>query len=160
MTGLTYVDTNILNDMGVAKMAEGKHAAAEAIFKKILGIDNAHAAAHNNMGTCLARRKRNLDALKHFKRAISCNKDWAPPYRNAARLYHSTGHIKQAIDHYEGALALEPHHAECRRRLCVARVAHRESEKALTTYGVRDVPYYSREAADKEAKAHIVRRRY
>ena len=157
---LTHVDTNIMNDQGVAMMAEKKFEAAERQFAKILKIDNAHAAAHNNMGTCLARRKRNLQALKHFKRAISCNKNWAPPWRNAARLFQSTGHIKQAIDHYEGALALEPGHAECRRRLCVARVAHRESELALTTYGVRDVPYYNRESADKEAKAHIVRRRY
>ena len=145
---------------GVAMMAEKKFAQAERQFEKILEIDNTHAAAHNNLGTCLARRKRNLQALKHFKRAISCNKDWAPPYRNAARLFQSTGHIKQAIDHYEAALKLEPHHAECRRRLCVALTAHRESEKALTTYGVRDVPYYNRESADKEANAHIVRRRY
>ncbi len=63
-------------------------------------------------GRCLAAMKRTSEAVDYLQQVSTDHPSHPGPRRELARIYHSSGHIPQAIEQYHAALARDPDWAE------------------------------------------------
>ena len=60
---------------GLAKHRAGDLAAAEAIYRQILAVEPAHAAAAHSLGVLLAQRGEHSEAEQHLRSAAALERD-------------------------------------------------------------------------------------
>jgi len=109
----------------------GSQAEAIAAYHKVLEIENAHAAAHINLGTLYYNRQDFGLAEKHYRQAIEADPRYALAYFDLGNVLDETGRVQEAIQTYKTALQLAPTYADAHYNLALAYEKCREPRKAL-----------------------------
>ena len=81
---------------------------AIAMYQQVLEIDDAHAAAHINLGTLYYNRQEFTLAEQHYRDAIESDPRYALAYFDLANVLDETGRVAEAIQTYAAALQLAP----------------------------------------------------
>jgi predicted O-linked N-acetylglucosamine transferase (SPINDLY family) len=94
-------------NLGRMLMFDGRHADAEAAYRKALAL-RADKAYHDNLGNALRSQERYDEAEASYRQAIAIDPDFAGPYRSLGDLRQLQGRHTEAFDWYYKALALQP----------------------------------------------------
>lgn len=93
-------------------MHDERHAAALAVYDRILALEPNAAEIHNNRGLVLARLGRHAEALDSYDRALALNPAFASAHANRGNALHELSRHDDALAAYERALAATPDLAE------------------------------------------------
>ncbi|MDJ0776614.1 MAG: tetratricopeptide repeat protein [Gammaproteobacteria bacterium] len=98
-----YIFTNI----GLAYLKLEQPGKAEQAFLDALEQDDRDAVAHNHLGILLRQQGNFAEALRHYRRAIQIDDEYAPAYLNLGILYDLyLQDLEKALRHYETYLSL------------------------------------------------------
>jgi Tfp pilus assembly protein PilF len=92
-----------LNVLATVLARQGKAAAAEAAFRKVIAIDPGYAEAHDNLGHFLIEQERPEEAEAMFRRAVTLAPGLAPALVNLATCLTSAGQPAAALTLLERA---------------------------------------------------------
>ncbi len=100
---------SVLNNLGLALVADGELRDAERAFGQVLAFDPDHAQALVNIVHLLCRERRHAEALQHGARYLRRHGD-APPefWIDLGICHHAALEYDAAIECFERALAREP----------------------------------------------------
>jgi tetratricopeptide (TPR) repeat protein len=88
---------------------------AAEYFERAIGVNDAIAHAHHNLGVVLSDLRRLTDALASFDRAIALWPQFTEAHCNRGAALEQLGRVDEAISSYEVAIALEPRMARAHR---------------------------------------------
>jgi tetratricopeptide (TPR) repeat protein len=97
----TYVE------LGTSFLALEKYSDAETAFKQAMAIDD-DACASCGLGMVYHRQRREDEAAKTFKRAISLNPNDTCPYDQLGRMYYDLGQYTESIEAFRQEINLQP----------------------------------------------------
>jgi tetratricopeptide (TPR) repeat protein len=129
-------------ERGAAELAAHRPAAALACFEESLRAAASAAErsrAHNKRGVALVALGRRDDGLAAFCAALAEDDRSAPALTNIGNLLLEDGHVRDALDYYEGALRADDAYA----------LAHRNRAAALRALGRRGDAVRALKAAAK-----------
>lgn len=106
----------------------------EAQFRHILTKDPGHAAAHNDLGSSLLRRREPAEAIEHLRQAIAFDPGMEQAHYNLGVALQAMGDAEGAIDAYRRALSINELFAPAENNLGNLLFAAGESEQALLHY--------------------------
>jgi Flp pilus assembly protein TadD len=121
-----------LNRDGVAALAAGDLATAEARFALAIEYDARFTEAQVNAGLVELRRGNFEEARHHFAKAVDLNPDLPVPHHSLGLLLELRGEPREAEAHYHAALKVDPGFAPSRLQLgrCLfARGAYDDAEE-------------------------------
>jgi Flp pilus assembly protein TadD len=96
-----------LTGLGIARVAQGNGAAAEAALRRALEIDPDFPAACNALGIVLEQRGAHDEAREHFEHAIALQPSSYEPLNNLGASYLATHDNARALDVLQRAALLE-----------------------------------------------------
>ncbi len=99
-----YQKANEHNDRGVMLFHRRELAAAEAEFRKALGIRPDFAEAYNNLGLTLSDQGKREEAVESFKKAIDLSPDAPEAYNNLGCLFRIKKDYQQAVELFNQAI--------------------------------------------------------
>jgi predicted O-linked N-acetylglucosamine transferase (SPINDLY family) len=85
--------------------------AAEALYRDVLRLDPAYAAAHLNLGAALMDQRRYHEALQSFETGLQYDSHNAIAHSNLGNALFELGHSQRALGCYDRAIALNPRYA-------------------------------------------------
>ncbi|OYX45146.1 MAG: hypothetical protein B7Z02_02565 [Rhodobacterales bacterium 32-67-9] len=94
-----------LNILATAQAVQGKAAAAEVNFRKAIQVDPTYAEAHDNLGRFLIDRKREDEAVQHFRHAVMLAPGLPSALVNLATSLTQAGQPAAALTLLERAIA-------------------------------------------------------
>jgi len=94
-----------------ALMAANELEKAEKVLKAALAADLFYAPAHNNLGVVYYRQKKFYLAAWEFQYAARLMPNKPQPKNNLGMVLEAVGRLKEAEQHYDKALAIEPDNA-------------------------------------------------
>ena len=100
------------NNRGVQLLAEGRHAEAEAAFRRAWRLAPELPEVSFNIAKALQGQGRLREAEEHFLRAIRQRPNWAEAHVHLGFVYYSLRELTEAEASYRRALELEPDHVE------------------------------------------------
>lgn len=112
MLTLTPDSDEVLNNLGVGFMAEGRTDAAIDHFRRALARQPSNPKALNNLGSLLAERGELGEALTLLRRAVRIAPDYAEAQFNLGNTLRAGGERSAAADAFRRTIALEPDHAD------------------------------------------------
>ncbi len=86
----------------------GRGLDAEPEYRRVLAIDPAMGAAHNDLANCLRRQGKAAEAEAHYRRAIELEPGLAEAHNNLGNLLADGGNLAEAEAAYVQALARKP----------------------------------------------------
>jgi tetratricopeptide (TPR) repeat protein len=86
----------------------------------ILSRDLMQAVSENNLGVALEEDGRLDEAIRHYRRAVALQGDYAPAYNNMGTALRAEGNLDESVATYERALALQPDFADAHYNLANA----------------------------------------
>jgi len=86
----------------------GNLAAAESVYREILGSQPYHADALHLLGVILSQTDRHQQAVVLLRRAVAANPGFAEARNNLGSLLLDLGELEEAAVHLDAALRLEP----------------------------------------------------
>jgi tetratricopeptide (TPR) repeat protein len=89
----------------------------ETLFRDSLARNPAAWGVQNDLGTLLAARGAQAEAVEHFKASLRSNPDYPDAHVNLGRILFAQGQTKEAERHFQAAIKAQPHHAEAHRSL-------------------------------------------
>lgn len=92
--------------IGNVLAAEGRHAEAEARFRRALALDPGLVDACNNLGTALRAQGRDDEAEASFRGALALRPDHAPSHYNLGLALAKRGELDAAVASFRTALSL------------------------------------------------------
>jgi tetratricopeptide (TPR) repeat protein len=97
-----------------AQDAEERHESetAERLYRRVMKLDPADAAAPFNLGNVLRARGRNVEAESAYRAAVRAEPDYAAAWYNLADLLDEQHRTAEAVACLERALAAEPDYAD------------------------------------------------
>jgi tetratricopeptide (TPR) repeat protein len=101
-------DPGVLNNLGLALEALGRHGEAADAFRAALELRPDDPACHTNLGTALCALDQKDRALDHFRRALALDPDFAPALTNLGQLLLDIGQAEEALPHCRRAAMLQP----------------------------------------------------
>jgi Flp pilus assembly protein TadD len=101
-------EPSVLNNLGLAYALSGDHDTAIRLFEQALAAGSISPKLHNNLGMAYVHRKRYVDALESFKRAM----DEPRAYNNLGVALLGVGNAKVAVVCFEKAIELNPQYYE------------------------------------------------
>lgn len=101
-------DPEVLYKEAKAHAEAGELELALEKYRKIISSHPQHVAAHNNIGTILARQGDPEGAIKHFQAAIDADQESALAYKNLGLAYFQRGWHEEAGVALDAAIALRP----------------------------------------------------
>jgi tetratricopeptide (TPR) repeat protein len=101
-------EPNVLNNLGLAYALSGDQDSAIHYFEQALAAGSNSPKLHNNLGVAYAHRKRYVDALESFKKAM----DEPRAYNNLGVALLGMGNAKVAAVCFEKAIELNPRYYE------------------------------------------------
>ena len=84
---------------------------AEALYRRTLVVDPAHASANNNLAVLLAERGRVAEAMEHWETVLRFNPEHVDAHANMGAALAQQGRFAEALRHLDEALRLNPRHA-------------------------------------------------
>jgi Flp pilus assembly protein TadD len=100
-------------------------------YLAVLGEDEFHVEARNNLGLLYHERGMKDDAIEQFRRAIGINPRYITARSNAAVAFTSAGRLAEARTELRAALALEPRSADLLVNMALVEKADRRPEQAI-----------------------------
>ena len=85
---------------------------AEGAYLALLQKSPNHSSALHNMGVVLAQKRKQIEAISYFDRAIVSQPDYAEAFNNRGSAQLALGHLQQAVDSYNQALKCKPAYSE------------------------------------------------
>ncbi|MEY4598667.1 MAG: hypothetical protein RLZZ445_1464, partial [Pseudomonadota bacterium] len=98
--------------LGMIALQTARLPQAEHWFARLVAVDPANAAAHNNLGGVLYHLNRHQQAVECFDCAISLKTDDAGAYNNRGAALNALGRYQDAADSCAMALRIAPANAE------------------------------------------------
>jgi spermidine synthase len=86
----------------------GEHAAAIALYRRVIGASDVDALAHRDLGLTLLQTGEDGEALAHLQRAVELRPKDAIAHNYLGAALARRGRIPEAITHLERALELRP----------------------------------------------------
>lgn len=100
-------DTRTLYQEALAAQRDGKEAAAEWLYRRVLAVDGRHVEAMNNLGVLYLAQGKQDRALEMFGQAILLKADYAEPHYNLSCLFARRKNTAESLRHLESAIALD-----------------------------------------------------
>lgn len=97
-------------NLGCAQRRLGDLDAAEASFRRAIGIKPDYPDAQNNLGVVLALRGRNEEAVAHYRLAIAANPRYSLAYNNLGSALDKLGDPEGALEQFRQAVSVSPRH--------------------------------------------------
>lgn len=101
------------------------------LYRRVLELDPAHAAAHINLGTLYYNRQDFTAAEMHYRKAIEVDSRYALGYFDLGNVLDETGRVDEAIQAYKAAIALASTYADAHYNLALAYEKLKQPRKAL-----------------------------
>ncbi len=120
--------------LGMIALQTGRLPQAEQWFARLVAVDPANAAAHNNLGGVLFQRKRHQQAVDSYDRAIGLKPDYAGAYNNRGAVLNELGRHQEAADSCAAALRMAPDNAEAHNNFGNALQGLERYAEALESY--------------------------
>jgi Flp pilus assembly protein TadD len=98
--------------LGINLSVQGKHAQAEAAYRKALALQPDYANAYYNCGTALNSQGRHVEAEAAYRKALALQPDDAEAYGNLGYSLQMQGKHVEAEAAYRKAIDLKPHYVE------------------------------------------------
>jgi tetratricopeptide (TPR) repeat protein len=97
-----------------AQVAEeaGNHAAAETLYRRVMKLDPADAAAPFNLGNLLRGRQRFVEAEAAYRSAVKADPKFAAAWHNLADLLDEGGRLAEAVECQKRALDVDPDYVD------------------------------------------------
>jgi len=96
------------NNYGNALLASGAFADAERAYRRCLDLDAKQPAVWCNLGICLRKACRPVEAVHAFEQALSVDVGDADGYRSLVDILEAAGKFQEVASAYEEALATLP----------------------------------------------------
>ena len=80
---------------------------AKEVYEKILSLDESDDIAHDSLANTLHKLGLDEEAIKHHKRAIDLDSEYAPHYFNYANTLYDMGRFDEALELYKKAYELD-----------------------------------------------------
>ena len=109
----------------------GRLAEAKDVYRTILELHPAHAAAAINLGTILYNERNFAGAEAMYRKATEADPEYALAFFDLGNVLDEQQKLKEAIAAYETALKLVPQYADAHYNLALAYERQKESRKAL-----------------------------
>ena len=100
-------EVSVLLEAAVAFERRGKHAAAQAVYERIIALDPASPQAYFNAGNIYLRAGELAAAERAYQGAIAHKEDFADAFNNLAYVYLLLRKYEEAHDAVDRALALD-----------------------------------------------------
>ena len=126
-----------LQNMAESLRKQERYEEAIETYRAVLDVDPKYALAHAGLGTTLFAMKRYEEAIASLERSVSLDPGSpATPARHVlmGRASKKLGKIDAAVEHYERAVAIDPHHATAVDSLAMLRFGQKRYEEALGLY--------------------------
>lgn len=107
-SGGTVAEARTLTAQADQAFRGGEFAQAEALYRQSLSIFREQPGALNNLGNTLVALDRYLDAEEVYKQAIEVDPTRPEVHGNRGRLWLEAGYPRDAINHFNAALAEDP----------------------------------------------------
>lgn len=127
-------DADLHISQGMACVRRGDYENAVECFERAIGIDPAHAVAHNNLGGALVELGRYDRAVSSFKRALELNPDYAQAHHNLGVALRKMGRRDEAVACISQALKVKPDYADAHNNLGIAFAELNRHEEAIASY--------------------------
>ncbi len=105
--GGTVADARQLTAQADEAFLAGDYTQAETLYRKSLSIFREQPGALNNLGNALVAMDRYLDAEEVYKQAIEVDPARPEVHGNRGRLWLEAGYPRDAISHFNEALAID-----------------------------------------------------
>ena len=126
-------DTEIINQMALGLVNQGKFEEAVASFKKSLGI-KPDAKAYYFLGLTYQKLKKLDEAEKSFKQALLMNENMPQPYNGLGLIYFERGLYQLASKYYKLTLKRNPYDFAAYNNLGNAYTKMNKKDKAIECY--------------------------
>ena len=107
---------------------------AEGAYLALLQKSPNHSSALHNMGVVLAQKRKQIEAISYFDRAIVSQPDYAEAFNNRGSAQLALGHLQQAVDSYNQALKCKPAYSEASLNLANVLIRLKRHQDALGIY--------------------------
>ena len=119
------------NARGLALMAAGDDAGAEAAFRAALAADVMCGPAHNHLGKLYYKQGKLYPAAWEFQYAMKLMPNQPEPPNNLGLVFEAAGKLDEAAESYNRAAALEPDNVPVLGNLARARVRRGDRDPDL-----------------------------
>jgi len=96
------------------------HAEAMEVYRRVVELEPAHAAAHINLGTLYYHRQDFATAENHYRLAVQADPRYALAHFDLGNVLDETGRLPEAIAAYRTAIQLAPTYADAHYNLALA----------------------------------------
>jgi protein O-mannosyl-transferase len=120
--------------MGHAWRQTGYWRNSESLWRHTLDCTSDNALAHNNLGSDLADRGEEDEALEHFREAVRISPCYTTARTCLGLALGRRGQIAEAAEHFENVLSLEPDNAKAHGGLGVALGKCGRLDEAITHF--------------------------
>jgi tetratricopeptide (TPR) repeat protein len=97
-----------LFNLATALMVDGRLDEAERLYKRVLTLTPAFAAAYTNLGNVLSSRGDLQGAITQYQQALDLQPDSPLAHNNLGNAIMSVGKLDQALEQFREALRLDP----------------------------------------------------
>ncbi len=132
--GTAQESVALLRTRGLAELALGRGAAAQAHFERALALDPADGDTHYNHGVALQMQKRHADAARAYQRALAFKPDLIAADFNLGVLFQEQRATDAAVAAYGTVLAQDPRHVAAYRNLGETLLAAGRTDAALANF--------------------------
>ena len=106
--GRRAINSRVFNNRGLVHLALGRLGKAQQDIERAIGLDEAYANAHVNLGVVCIAQECYDDALVAFERGLALNPNHAIAHNNCGFVYQHGGQLDAAIEQYTAALDQDP----------------------------------------------------
>ena len=110
------------------------YADPETLYRTTIDRNPACWMAHTNLGTALAARGQDDEAMIHFLKALEIKPDYAQGHYNLGFALFRRGQVDEAIAQYGQALEIEPDYLDAHFYLATALASRRQFDEAIPHY--------------------------
>jgi len=105
-----------------------------AVCQRAVAVTKNNFAMHTRYGAFLSEKGQVEEAIKHFKKAVEIQPDYAPAYASLAHAYHKQGRLDDAVKYYSAAIELAPNTVEIHYGLGVALFSRGQPGDAIAQF--------------------------
>ena len=104
------------------------------LWSHVLKLDSNSSIAHYNLGRYLAKQGKHMEAISHYRQALSIRPDDADTHNNLGLLLAIQGQVDASLEEFQRATEIDPNYARAFFNLGRVFAQRGELEKALQNY--------------------------